>query len=375
RSPDGKLAGEHRAEISLDAETGRYRWYLSAVLRSMASAPMALKWLEYTNVYPAGTGRCMLFTPQKRYDRTILTAADGQAWEFPHQHTLHYTVKINDLSFAVGSLGGFFLEELNPVVIVQEATMPPDWAICDMYYDLHCGARPAGEIAPGAEHRFIAEIKYLDRQEAEPLVQRARRVPITAEDYRRYHFPRLALGRNDFSAVIGIDRADDASAFRVEPPEKTWDRNIGAAGKGALRLYNATAKETVWSAAPPTQIPAQHRLRLAALAKTEGVEGKGLFLRVRYHTFVWRPQPHVEWVKTLESEPLRGTTREWQAIEVPALEVPAEHFDYLIWIDVVLDGRGTAWLTDMDVDLQPTGVEVPLVPEDIPTGSRSPAKL
>ncbi len=72
---------------------------------------------------------------------------------------------------------------------------------------------------------------------------------------------------------------------------------------------------------------------------------------VRYHTFVWYPTPHVEWVKTLCSRAVTGTSDGWVRLVVPKLEVPEEHFDYLLWIDVVLEGKGRGWLTDIDVDL------------------------
>jgi hypothetical protein len=326
---------------------------------------VVLPWIEYNNVYPAGTGRCMLFEPEKVYDRTLMVDRDGTVWDFPHQHCMHYTRKIRELDFAEGTLAGFFGEDLNPVVIVDRSSLPPDWAICDMYYDLHCGARPTGPIEPGTEYTWRYRVKYLDGGESAPLMRQAKHVPVTAEDYRSHHWPRLALGRNDLSDVIGIDDYEDASAFITEPPGKVWDKQAGPKGKGALRITSEAPQETVWSAQPPSQIPSQRKLRLSALAKTRGVQGKGVFLRVRYHTFEWRPRPHVEWPQTIESEPVCGTT-DWVRIVVPELTVPKEHVDYLVWIDAVLDGKGVAWLADMDVDLQTADVEAPVTPTPVP---------
>jgi hypothetical protein len=304
----------------------------------------------------------MLFAPEKRYNRTLLVDREGTVWSFPHQHLMHYGGKIRALNFATGTVGGFFGELLNPVVEVEEATMEPDWAICDMYYDLHCGARPAGPVRAGDVHRWRYRIRYLDAAQSRPLADRARHVDVDAKDYELHNYPRLELGRNSFQDRVHIDEADDASGFRPAPPVKVWDRDTGRKGTGALRITNAKAGETVWSAEPPTQIPARKKFALTALAKVQGVEGKGLFLRVRYHTFEWRPTPHVDWVKTLESVPLRGTT-DWVRIEVPALEVPAEQLDYLLWIDLVLDGKGVGWLTDVDVDLSQVWDDVTVSPK------------
>ena len=60
---------------------------------------------------------------------------------------------------------------------------------------------------------------------------------------------------------------------------------------------------------------------------------------------------------------MTGTTPGWVKVTVPELHVPEEHFDYLVRIDVVLDGKGKAWLTDVDVDLQPAPSEQPILDE------------
>ncbi len=357
-SKDGRFTGRHSAEIRMDPETNRYCWRVRTTLTYSGTEPCELPWIEYTNVYPFGTGRCMLFAPVKRFDRTLLVDRDGTVWHFPHQHCMHYGRKISQLEFAEGSLGGFFGEDRNPVVIVEQSTLPPDWAICDMYYDLHCGSRPQGPIQPGAEHRWQYAIRCLDAEESRKFTAAARYVPVTADDYETFAMPRLALGQNDLGRPVVIDDVEDASGFRPDPPEKVWDREIGPPGKGALRLTNRTAKETVWSATPPSQIPSERKFNLSALVKTENVEGRGIYLRVRYHTFEWRPEPHVDWVQTLESEPVNGTA-DWVRIHVPELVVPEEHFDYLVWIDVVLEGSGTAWLTDVGVELQGIEADVP----------------
>lgn len=363
-SKDGKWQGRHEATIAVNPRTGRFEWDVVTTLTCVAREPVPIKWIEYNNVYPSGTGRCMLFTPQKQFDRTLMVDRDGVVWHFPHQHTMHYTRKINLLNFAAGTMAGFFGEALNPVVLVDESTLEPDWGICDMYYDLHCGARVAAPVAPGTVHRWRYRVKYLDAKESASYLSNARYVPITATDYREHDHPRLALGQNDFKEAIAIDEPDDASCFRTRPPQRVWDRQAGPAGRGALRVTNDTAQETVWGAEPPTQIPAATKFRLTALVKTQGVTGKGLFLRVRYHTFRWTPEPHVEWVKTLESEPVTGST-DWVQVETPVLHVLKKHLDYLVWIEVVLDGQGVGWVADVGVHLQGVEAEVP-APVDSP---------
>ena len=357
---DGRFNSVTTATLAADANNTRYEWNLATTIKCLADEPTPMPHLEYNNVYPGKCGRCMLFAPEKEYDCTLVTDRDGVVWKFPHQHMLHYGKKMRELQFAQESMGGFFGEETgSPVVVVSKSSVPPDWAICDMYYDLHCCGRPESPMQPGEEWKFKYVVKYLGRTESDRYLAAAKPIPINEEDWQRHDYPRLDLGMNSFTDNVKIDSPDDASGFRQEPPKKVWDRETGHSAKGSLRITNAAPEETVWSAEPPTQIPSERKLNITAMVKTENVAGKGAFIRVRYHTFVWHPTPHVEWVQTLESVPVKGTTPGWVKVSVPELHVPEEEFDYLVWIDAILDGQGTAWLTDVDIDLQPAPSERP----------------
>lgn len=360
-SADGDWQSSTRATLRVCAATGEWEWALHTELTCIAHDPVELKWLEYNNIYPSLTGCCFLYAPRKRYHHTLMLDAAGQVWDFPHQHRMHYTRKIQDLSFAPGTWCGFFGEQDgSPVCVVQRSSLPPDWGICDMYYDLHCGARPQAPVAPGTSLHFDYTLRYFTPAESRAAVAAARPIPVTKEDKFRHATPRLELGLNHFDEAVAIDRFDDASGFNPKPPEKVWDREVGASRRGALRLTQAQAEELVWTATPPTQIPPETELTLSALVKTAGCSGRGIFLRVKYHTFHWHPTPHVEWAETLESNAVSGTSDGWTFVQVPLLRVPPEHFDYLVLIQVVLDGPGTAWLTDCDVDLAYVDAPVPV---------------
>ena len=366
RSQDGNFEATTEAVLSADSSGARYFWTCRSAIVCRAPAPVTLAGVEFNNIYPGKTGRCFMFAADKEYDRTLMVDRDDVAWEFPHQHMLHYSHKIDTLHFAEGTLAGFFGKEAgSPVVVVTRSSLTPNWAICDMYYDLHCQALTPEPILPGQRLEFEYTIKYLSDAESKTLKERARRIPITDVDRACHDYPRLELGLNGFLSAVDVGAADDASGFRQSPPHKVWDREAGHATKGSLRLWNDIPAVIVWSAEPPSQVPASKILRINARVKTEGVEGKGVSIRLRYHTFVWHPTPHVEWARTLQSEPVSGTTDGWVPITVPPLEVPEEEFDYLIWFDVVLDGKGTAWVTDVDVDLQ----DAPVKPEHEVQGS------
>jgi hypothetical protein len=366
RAEDGRFEAVTEAVLSADSNGARYFWTCRSTIVCRASEPVTLHGLEFNNIYPGKCGRCFMFAADKEFDRTLMVDREGAVWEFPHQHLLHYSQKIDPLTFAEGTLAGFFGKEAaSPVVVVTRSILAPTWAICDMFYDLHCLVRTPEPIVPGQVLEIEYVIKYLSDAESRALKARACRVPITPADRAKHDYPRLELGLNGFLKAVDVGGVDDASGFRQNPPQKVWDRKTGHATKGSLRLCNEAYEETVWSAEPPSQVPAKKILRIKAMVKTTGVEGSGVFIRLRYHTFVWHPTPHVEWARTLQSEPVSGTTDGWVAISVPPLEVPEKEFDYLIWFDVVLNGKGTAWVTDVEVDLQ----DVPVEPEKDAIGS------
>jgi hypothetical protein len=268
---------------------------------------------------------------------------------------MHYGRKTSALQFAPGTLAGFFDEPGgNPVVVVNSASIAPDWGICDMYYDLHSGGRVPQPLQPGGQVEFNYTIKYLNAAESAALFARAKPIAVTDADRARHAYPRVELGLNHFDRAVHLDCLDDASGFRPAPPKKVWDRENGCARKGSLRITNALSEETVWGIEPPSQIPAETTLSIRAKARTQDVHGRGFFVRVKYFTFEWHPTPHVIYAQTLETTPLTGTTDGWVSIQIPELRVPREHFDYLVSIEVVLDGSGVGWVTDMDVDLQPS---------------------
>ena len=221
-----------------------------------------------------------------------------------------------------------------------------------MYYDLHCGSHVPTRIEPGAEYLWRYRILYLDRTAGAELAGRARRVPVTAADYRRFQYPRLTLGCNEFRSSARVDESDEASAFRPAPPEKVWEPEGGPKGQGALRITQQAVRETVWAAAPPSHAPAGHRLRLRALGRTDRVSGKGFFLRVRVEDFQWRPQPGYRLVRVAESPPLTGTTVRWKEIEVPEIIFAEPDEAHLVTVELVLDGSGSGGLTNLDIGLE-----------------------
>lgn len=361
---DGAFRSETTAVLGTDDNAVRYQWELETIITCTAKDPVTLRWIEFNNVFPGLAGRCMLYAPQKEYNCTLMVDRDGVVWNFPHQHLMHYTGKIAELQFAPGTMAGFFGEETgSPVVIIGESTLAPDWAICDMYYDLHCGARLKAPVQPGERHTFRYTVKYLGQAECAKLLEAARPVPVEEQDYARHDYARLELGMNDFSRPVAIDAPDEASGFRQNPPQKVWDRTTGHSVRGSLRITNKAKEETVWGAEPQTNIPPGTVLNIKGRIKTEDVEGPGAFIRVAYFTYCWRPEPHLEYKAVRESPPVSGTTDDWVEIAVPELRVPEEDFDYLIELSFVLNGKGVAWLTDVDIDLQPLPAEEPEIEE------------
>ena len=122
-------------------------------------------------------------------------------------------------------------------------------------------------------------------------------------------------------------------------------------GKGALQLTNETDKPLIWTANPPSQTKPSAKLNIRGRIKTENVTGKGAYIRYQYTTFKFHPKPERVVEAIMKSEAIKGTSVDWIEVTIPQLDIPEDHFDYLISFAFVLEGKGRAWLTDVDIDL------------------------
>ena len=354
-SPDKNFISLTTATLYVKENGVNYEWHLKSVLAYNGNEKYELKDIEYNNVYPHGVGRCMLFEREKLYSHTLLQDADGVFWDFPHQHAMHYGGKINEVKAQGGKIGGFFGEPCPDgctIVQVVDGNAITNWGICDMYYDLHCLAVvPNGTFNKGEKIEMEYIVTNLFPDDANALLRTAKKLPVSDENIEYYDYPSIHLGFNSCAERVNIAGMDDSSYFRPNPPVKVWDKSVGISQKGSLRITNDSAQETIWGIEPPTQIPEESTLNITAYIKTEDVKGKGAYIRMNYFTFVWHPTPHCEWEEPLVTEPINGTS-DWVKVTLPELKVPKEHFDYLINLELILDGEGVAWFTDFDLDLK-----------------------
>jgi hypothetical protein len=261
---------------------------------------------------------------------------------------MHYGPKIDQLRGAVGVWGGFFGEELNPVVSVDASTGEPAWAICDAYYDLHCLSRQTQPLAPGAEWAWRYRIHWLDAAQLKPLQDKARLVTVNDED-RQHCGARLALGFNDFRGPARIDGADEASAFIPDGQTRFWETVGGPAGNGLLKIVSTQTGETVWTAMD-SQIPPDSRLKICGLIRVEG--DCKIFFRIRPLVFHWQPEPRLEWLPVVASQPLSDTAGKWVEFTLPDFMRSPQERDTEIKFELVLDGPGTGELAGLTVELE-----------------------
>jgi len=351
--PDGPFVSRTEAALYVTEDGGRYEWELQTVVTNTSDHAKQIELLEYNNVYPALSYRGILHGGKKEFDCTLMQDKDGTVWEFPHQHSLHYGKKIDMLQFGTQSWAGFFGSSNScPVVIVKSSDVPLQWGICDMYYDLHCNIATPHTFEPGGRVSLQYLVKYLSPAEAREWAKNTCKIPINEADKIAHDYPRFDFGFNPFNRSVHIDLPDEACCFRPQPPEKVWDREMGNRTKGSLRL-TSQGETVVWSSEPPIHVINGTKLRMTGLARVQGVEGKGFSLRLQYYDFRWKPVPGFYPIKTLESEALTGTTDGWVMITIPELEVshgPVE--DGMLRLEVVLEGSGVGWVTEINVELE-----------------------
>ena len=353
-SCSANFRGVTTAVLTTDSTGSRYEWHYETVITNTSDEGRELTAMEYQNIMPGMAGKCFLFGDKKEYRWTLITGADGTIWRFPHQHNMHYGRKLEPIRYATGTMGGFFGQPGgSPVITIDYADLEPHWSICDMYYDLHVIVRPPGRpIAAGESMRFVYRVQYLSDSESERLVAASKPVPVTAADFAEWLAPRVELGLNKFTDSVGIDREDYCSQFRLKLPTRAWDREVGCAAKGSLRITHEKSENTVWVCEPPSAIPAGHTLRIRAKVRTQGVTGKGASVFVSMFQWQWEPKAVCLDLNHLASSPLSGTG-DWTEVVLDPLVVPLDIFDAEAIIGVSLDGEGVAWITDLDLDLKP----------------------
>jgi len=357
---DGLSLSECRAELCVSTETGRYEWNFVTRLENTSPKPLELPWVEYNNILPADTGGRFLWERRKKFDRCLIEDKDGVIWECPHQHVLDYWLigrpgqKKLPLLFsgAVGNWGGFFGEAFNPVVTTEACDGEPCWGICDAYYDFHCCTRHDRPLRPGEAWSWRYRIHWLDAAQAKPVLEKARRIPVSELDWQSRSGARLGIGFNDFRKSVQLDAADEGSAFIPDGRQRFWEESGGPDGNGVLRLVSANAGELVWTAAviDPTQIPPASRLRIRGKMRVEG--NCCMFFRLRPHIFEWRPKPHVDWLPVVNSEPVGDTAGSWVEFSVPEFARTAQERDTELGIEMVLDGAGTGSMSGLEVILE-----------------------
>jgi len=352
RRADGRFESLTEATMSLSPDGLRYEWKLRTTITHLGDKAHTLNEIEYNNLYPSRAYRGILHQGEKEFTRTLFEDEEGTVWDFPHQHAFHYGKKISTLRFGRSSWAGFFdSPEGCPVITVTESALPLHWPICDMYYDLHCAARAPYEFQPHETITFVYAIGYLDADEAKTWAQGARRIGVTEAEWAGHTSARFDFGLNSFESAVQIDSVDDACFYRPSPPERVWDREAGPTGKGSLRL-TSEGETVVWTSEPPFHAINGTTLRIAGRVRTEAVSGRGFFFRLHYYHYVWEPAPGFEPIRTIESEAITGTLADWRTITLPPMEIPPGPVeDGMLRLELVLEGSGIAWATDIDVGI------------------------
>jgi hypothetical protein len=340
-SDDGCWVSTTIADLRL--ADGAYRWELTSRLRNASGAHLAAasggEGLEYNNVLPAGCFPGFLAPQGKRYSATLLTDRDGTCWRFPHQHLMHYTTSghIPALAFAPGSVGGFFGEDGAVVVEVTRADAPPTWAICDMYWDLHCQALTAGTVAPGGEVRFDYRIRHLDAAESRRRLAASHPLAVDGRDRARFRGVAIAPGRNRLEHLVPIDTTSQLPALRLGHG-RLWHPALTGVDGGAVELSGSGDRSSVWTLEPPQPLPSGHRLGVRARVQTTG-ECRAR-LRLIRRSWEWAPTAGFVIHERRESVDLAAAG--WETIEVASVTAGADDRDHEMILELVATGAGSA---------------------------------
>jgi hypothetical protein len=83
-----------------------------------------------------------------------------------------------------------------------------------------------------------------------------------------------------------------------------------------------------------------------------------MFFRLRPHIFQWQPEPHVDWLPVVCSEPIGDTAGRWVEFTVPEFVRTPQELDTELGIELVMNGPGTGSMSGLDVVLDDVAMSI-----------------
>ena len=288
---------------------------------------------------------------QKRYSHLLAEPANGTAWQMPLNHMA--TGIPSPKSFAPD---GLFVLAADPgnnpaFEFCGDTAARTGISVCNWGYDIHISARYARpELYSPICERF--RIRRCPDDKVRDLMARAVAVPPV--EYAGFRQLPLYERHTSFDKGLRLDQptAGDTDPWPWLPAGEglVWCHDEGRSDRHSLKISKQSAHPAEWSMnREGVGGWTQHwrdgtRFRVTAWARTEGVNGRGACLALR-----WAVYNYPERFPYRCSQRLVGT-HGWTRLEAE-IRGPAPPDVSAISIVLRQDGSGTTWFDDVDVEV------------------------
>ncbi|MBI2194438.1 MAG: hypothetical protein HYU36_20865 [Planctomycetes bacterium] len=288
---------------------------------------------------------------EKKYQYLLAEAADGKVWKMPINHMATGIPKPKAFR-----RGGLFLPAFDPgnhpaFELVGETADRTSFGVCNWGYDIHLMAHyDREELGRTLCPHF--RIRSCPDEQARALLERAEHVPPVTFN----GFDELPAYERKTSFAAGM-RLDEPSPGATDPwpwlPQgegAQWCRDFGRSDRCSLKISKQSPGPAEWvmdregDGAWTQRWTPGIGFRVSGYIRTEGVEGRGVCLAVR-----WGVYNYPERYPYVCSRRLCGT-KDWTrvSVEIHGPPPPDVSAIYLIFRQ---DGRGTSWLDDLEVEV------------------------
>jgi hypothetical protein len=362
----GRVARSERVlTLTFDDTTGSYVWEFACHLELLAPETFDRPGTEsvgfeisdpwYTDV-PAPTVAFPGAWSARGFTRLLAEPADGpdpeSVWQMPLNHMA--TGIPAPQSFRDG--GRLVLADCpgnNPAFeFVGDTAARTGIGVCNWGYDIHLRSRYTRQelYAPICE---TFRVRLCPDEDVADLIARAAPVP-PVEFHGHRELPRYER-QSSFAAGLRLDEpAGELDPWPWLPAGEgaTWCRNHGRSDDASLKIERREAGVSEWTmnregeGAWTQRWRTDTSFRVRVWVRTENVTGRGASLGLRWILF-----NHPERYRLHCTEPVTGTS-DWTCLTA---EIQGPPSDAVSAIEIVLrlDGAGTAWFDDIDVEVLP----------------------
>jgi hypothetical protein len=288
---------------------------------------------EYANLLPKGVADSR--DERKRYQKCLWARRDGvlcAMYQNPRTMMQSFGAEWADIP-ADGGFVGFVAEpDMNPFLEIIRSDPATTFVTCPVWYDQHVIALPPAQKGDDGLYHITAAYRFLSLplSVAKEMEDAAHTMPPVSGGEGPMGFRQGIV--NDFETLVPAGTLFNGCIWGHSAK---YDSTTGHSGTHSLRLNGNEHAQPVHGG-PMLHVEAGKRYRLSVWARTRGVTGQGVCLRLKKQEDV----PAAKYSKRLTGD------NDWTRLVIEFEPAKGEPFAVP---GLVVEGEGTAWFDDIEL--------------------------